>query len=197
MNTRPVDGISRTTQRVPASTGETDAARIIRSALPPLAGDVDFSVQARIAKGWARRVPQMVIAAETTRQRPATQRTPALELYEGSCFPWLRSRIAGSPPHRTRTFVLSARYGLVGANARLRPAPPLPPDAVNVKAIVRKSLYPYLLLCPVDEMLLLLPGPYLDLLPRVTGHVGVVHTVVAPVQDWPNAAAVLDRWGWP
>ncbi|WTW98236.1 hypothetical protein OG216_35035 [Streptomycetaceae bacterium NBC_01309] len=49
----------------------------------------------------------------------------------------------------------------------------------------------------MDEVLLLLPMAYLDVLPRVTGRVGQVHTLVDPVGQWPRAAALLDRWGWP
>lgn len=150
-----------------------------------------------MATRWARRVPQMVIAAGTMRQRSSVKELAALELCDGSCFPQLRSRIAASPPHRWRTFVLSTRYGLVGANARLRPGRPRPCGIDAVRNSVRKSLHPYLALCPVDEVLLLLPMAYLDVLPRVTGRVGQVHTLVDPVGQWPRAAALLDRWGWP
>ncbi|WP_436776770.1 hypothetical protein [Yinghuangia sp. YIM S09857] len=147
---------------------------------------------------FARAVPQMVIVADTGRSRPLVRPVPALEAYGGPCFSALRARVGTSLPHRLRVFVLSTRYGLIGANERLRTYDPLrrvPDDGLQAR--LRRTLYPYLAACPVKELLLLMPTHYLDVLPRVTGHVGEVHTIVKPVRCWPEAEAFLDRWGWP
>lgn len=154
------------------------------------------SARARLVLRMAREVPQMIVVAGAGRQRPERGRS-ALDAYEGPCFGALRERVGSSLPHRLRVFVLSTRHGLLGANERLGPciSPPANPD--QVRARIRRRFHAYLGVCPVEEVLLLLPTNYLDVLPRVTGHAGLVHTIVDPVRDWPRAAGILDRWGWP
>lgn len=155
------------------------------------------SAESRLVVSLARKVPQMVIVAETAAQRSRARELPALELFDGSCFERLRARVGTSLPHRLRVFILTTRRGLVGANQRLRPYEPARFGTDGLRKQIRETLHPYLDLCPVEEMLLLMAPHYLDVLPRVTGHAGQVHTIVDPVRGWSRAAALLDRWGWP
>ncbi|UGQ13580.1 hypothetical protein LO772_08230 [Yinghuangia sp. ASG 101] len=180
----------------PALGGSPELQRLLSGAAPPEA--YGGSAPARVVLAWlAREVPQMVIIAETHCQRARIRELPALDLYDGSCFSQLRARVGTNLPYRRRVFVLTTRYGLVGADERLRPYEPkrLGPD--GLKHATRRALHAYLAVCPVEEMLLLLPTAYLDLLPRVTGRVGQVHTIADSARGWPEAAAHLDRWGWP
>lgn len=175
--------------------GDEGVARWAAASVPPAAagsGPVLTSVAELV-----RRVPQMVILSETALQRSQARGEPALDLYTGSCFPHLRDRVGASLPHRLRIFVLSTGYGLIGANERLQSYDPARFGPAGMKHRIRKTLHPYLAQFPVEEALLLMAPHYLDLLPRVTGHVGQVHTIVDPARGWPRAAALLDRWGWP
>lgn len=171
--------------------------RLTRASLPPQACRGDASAQKLLIMRMAQEVPQVVIVAETMCQRTEAQRFPALELYQGGCFGALRMRVEASLLHRLRVFVLTSRHGLVGANEQLRPYEPLLANRVRLKSQIRKRLHPYLDLCPAEEVLLLMATHHLDVLPRVTGHVGEVHTIIDPVRQWPRAAFILDRWGWP
>lgn len=170
---------------------------LLDASLRPEAQAGSMVDRARALLQLAREMPQMVIVGETSCQRSRIRELPALDLYEGSCFAPLRARVGSSLLHRRRIFVLTTRYGLVGANEPLRPYEPIRFSSDSLKRALRRPLHGYLALCPVQEMLLLLPTHYLDVLPRVTGHVGEVHTVVDPVGGWPQAAGLLDRWGWP
>ncbi|UGQ10511.1 hypothetical protein LO772_27245 [Yinghuangia sp. ASG 101] len=173
-----------------------EGERLLRASAPPEACNGSTSARVVLAR-LAREVPQMVITAETHCQRARIRELPALDLYDGSCFSQLRARVGAHLPYRRRVFVLTTRYGLVGANERLRPYEPRRLGPEGLKHATRRALHAYLAVCPVEEMLLLLPTAYLDLLPRVTGRVGQVHTIADSARGWPEAAARLDRWGWP
>lgn len=184
-------------ERPTQGAGGGGVARLAHVSLPSQACGGSASARARLVVRWARAVPQMVIVGESSRQRDIERPWPVLELYEGPCFERLRARVGASLLHRLRVFVLTTRHGLVGANERLRPYEPARFGPDGLRAQVRKTLHPYLAVCPAEEVLLLMATHYLDLLPRVTGHTGLVHTIVDPVGDWPQVSALLDRWGWP
>lgn len=172
-------------------------ARWAQASLPPTIGRGPAAVRARLLVSLAREVPQMVIVGGSDRWRSCGGRVTALEQYEGYCFEQLRQRVGSSLPHRLRLFVLSTPQGLIGANERLRPCDPARFPPSGLKNRIRKVLHPYLELFPVEEVLLVMAPHYLDVLPRVTGRVGEVHTIVDPVRGWPQVDALLDRWGWP
>ncbi|MQS38311.1 phosphoribosyltransferase family protein [Streptomyces katsurahamanus] len=129
--------------------------------------------------------------------RKAAGIRPALELYEGWCFPQLRARIADRPEFRARTLVLSARHGLLTADTPVAPyEQPLTPErARELREQVSAGLRKHLARHPAEEVLLLMEPLYARTLGRVP--VPVVHTVTDPAGHWPAAARVLDGWGWP
>ncbi|MGH3834612.1 MAG: DUF6884 domain-containing protein [Pseudonocardiaceae bacterium] len=126
----------------------------------------------------------------------------ALDLYEGGCVPQLRDRVHAHPSLRNRIFVLSARYGLVGANDRIASYDQQMtlPRARELERSVSSALIARVLATPhPDELVVLVEPIYLaalaelfraDARPRV-------HWFPEPASDWPIACKLIDRWGWP
>ncbi|MFI7087639.1 DUF6884 domain-containing protein [Streptomyces anulatus] len=138
----------------------------------------------------------LVVIGCSRRKLPGTDPVPALELYQGWCFPQLRERVAGRPEFRARTLVLSARHGLIGSDEPIAPYYQVltPQRALSYRDLVSAVLAEHLARHPAQEALLLLEPLYFQMLglPQLP----VVHQVSDPVSHWPQAARVLDGWGW-
>lgn len=126
----------------------------------------------------------------------------ALDLYEGGCLPQLRSRVHAHPSLRDRIFILSARYGLVGANdliasydqhmtlARAR----------ELTCSIGNALTGRVLVAPHPcELVVLVEPIYLAALTELfrADVRPQVHWFPEPAEDWPAACNVIDSWGWP
>lgn len=138
----------------------------------------------------------LVVIGCSRRKLPGTDPIPALDLYQGWCFPQLRERIAGRPEFRARTLVLSARHGLIGADEPIAPYYQVltPQRALSQRDLVSAVLADHLARHPAQEALLLLEPLYFQMLELPP--LPVVHQVSDPVSHWPQAARVLDGWGW-
>ncbi|WP_411145864.1 DUF6884 domain-containing protein [Streptomyces sp. x-80] len=138
----------------------------------------------------------LVVIGCSRRKRSGTERVPALELYQGWCFPQLRERIVDHPEYRSRTVVLSARHGLIGADDPIAPYQQVltPERALSQRDIVSAALADHLERRPAREALLLLEPLYFQMLGLPP--LPVVHLVSDPTAHWPQVARVLDGWGW-
>lgn len=138
----------------------------------------------------------LVVVGCSRRKLPGTERVPALDLYQGWCFPELRERIANHPEFRARTLVLSARHGLIGADDPIAPYHQVltPERALSQRDVVSAALADHLERHPAQEALLLLEPLYFQMLGLPP--VPVWHLVSDPMAHWLQAARVLDGWGW-
>ncbi|MEU2354411.1 DUF6884 domain-containing protein [Streptomyces misionensis] len=138
----------------------------------------------------------LVVIGCSRRKLPGTDPVPALELYQGWCFPQLRERIAGRPEFRARTLVLSARHGLIGADEPIAPYYQVltPERALRQRDRVNAVLTGHLARHPAQEALLLLEPLYFQMLGLPP--LPVVHQVSDPTAHWAQAERVLDGWGW-
>ncbi|MEU2516934.1 DUF6884 domain-containing protein [Streptomyces syringium] len=156
---------------------------------PPTAG--------RPVTAWTAAAPSgLVVIGCSRRKLSTTKPVPALELYQGWCFPQLRERIAGRPECRSRTLVLSARHGLLGADDPITAYHQVltPERALSQRDIVSAALAGHLERYPTWKVLLLLEPLYLQMLGLPP--LPVVHLVSDPVTHWPQVTRVLDGWGW-
>lgn len=138
----------------------------------------------------------LVVIGCSRRKRGGTKPIAALELYQGWCFPQLRERIAGRLEYRSRTLILSARHGLLGADDPITPYHQVltPERALDQRDIVSTALAGHLERSPSQEVLLLLEPLYFQMLGLPP--LPVVHLVSDPVTHWPQVTRVLDGWGW-
>lgn len=127
---------------------------------------------------------------------------PALDLYQGGCVPMIRSRVNGYPNFRSRVFILSAEYGLLQADDRIESY-----DRVlsaqraeelrasvghSVSARILRPFRPHGILVVVEPTYFILLADLLKDASRPA-----IHWIPDPDSGWPQAAAILDRWGWP
>ncbi|MFE0776510.1 DUF6884 domain-containing protein [Streptomyces sp. NPDC058861] len=138
----------------------------------------------------------LVVIGCSRRKRSGTTPVPALELYQGWCFPQLRERIADRPEYRSSTLILSARHGLLGADDPITPYHQVltPERALSQRDLVSTALVGHLERSPAREVLLLLEPLYFQMLGLPP--LPVVHLVSDPVTYWPQVTRVLDGWGW-
>jgi hypothetical protein len=138
----------------------------------------------------------LVVIGCSRRKRGGTAPVAALELYQGWCFPQLRERIASRPEYRSRTLILSARHGLLGADDPITPYHQVltPERALSQRDIVSTALASHLERSPAREVLLLLEPLYFHMLGLPP--LPVVYLVSDPVTHWPQVTRVLDGWGW-
>ncbi|MET9112474.1 DUF6884 domain-containing protein [Streptomyces zhihengii] len=138
----------------------------------------------------------LVVIGCSRRKRGGTTPVPALELYQGWCFPQLRERIADRPEYRSSTLILSARHGLLGADDPITPYHQVltPERALSQRDLVSTALAGHLEQSPAREVLLLLEPLYFQMLGLPP--LPVVHLVSDPVTHWPQVTRVLDGWGW-
>lgn len=108
-----------------------------------------------------------LIVGCSRRKTPNAVQTPALDLYQGWCFPWLRERVAVGLITTDQIFILSALHGLVGAqdlvdsyDCELSPTQALfirPRVAASLRARVLQRLDP-------DEILVVAEARYYEVL---------------------------------
>ncbi|GAB3160954.1 hypothetical protein GCM10027290_67540 [Micromonospora sonneratiae] len=144
---------------------------------------------------------ELVIVGCSAEKTSTSTPLPALDLYDGGCVPHLRARVGHLPHQRSRVRFLSAEHGLVTADTRLhtydRPLNRV--RAVELRPRVRAQLQPDLHGDHVPSGILVVAEPlYLVLLadlltdprrPRI-------HWIADHAGGWPEAAAILDAWGW-
>jgi hypothetical protein len=156
---------------------------------------------------WAPDDPicsRLVLVSGAARASTVDQLTPAIELYDGGCLPQLRARLGDHPHHRARVRILCAGHGVVRADT------PMFADhhvvtgqrSAELRPYVRERLLTEFARDGVPREVLVLAEPlYAQLvvdifwIPGLRPHTAL-HTTV-PDQHWQQAAAVLDRWGWP
>ncbi|MGH3737675.1 MAG: DUF6884 domain-containing protein [Micromonosporaceae bacterium] len=144
---------------------------------------------------------RLVIVGCSARKSTVPVPLPALELYEGGCVPRLRARVGAVPRLRARVRILSAEHGLVTADAPLRAYDRRldPRRAAALRPTVGDALRRDIAVdgAPV-EVLVVAEPLYLVLLADLLAmpRRPRVHWIPDPTHGWPEAAAVLDEWGW-
>ncbi|WP_147255922.1 DUF6884 domain-containing protein [Streptomyces sp. PT12] len=138
----------------------------------------------------------LVVVGCSRRKTVTSRPVPALELYQGGCVPRLRDRLGADAGRRRQVLVLSARHGLVPADAPLETYDqPLTERRARVLCQpVRHALTVHLAIHPTREALLLLEPAYLQVLG--TPPVPVVHVITDPVAHFGAAEKILATWGW-
>ncbi|MFI5497120.1 DUF6884 domain-containing protein [Actinoplanes sp. NPDC051859] len=154
---------------------------------------------------WAPPDPvtdRLVFVGCSRRKRAATRPLQALELYEGGCIPQLRARLGRHPAYSTRLRILSAEHGLLDADTPVLPYDrPLDPDrAAQLQPVVGADLLAEAARDGMPRHLLVVAEPlYLHLLTDLLNvrrlRPELIH--IPTHHRWPEAAAVLDEWGWP
>jgi hypothetical protein len=140
----------------------------------------------------------LVIVGCSRRKRHVTVPIPAIELYEGGCFPQLRRRIGHIPRLRSRVRILSAEHGLIDVDRPLLPYDRCLSEerALELRsvtaAVLAREFKPY---NRRPEALVVAEPLYQSI---IRDHLRDVrlHLVDDP-RDWASASAVLDAWGWP
>ncbi|WFE27689.1 hypothetical protein O7623_00250 [Solwaraspora sp. WMMD791] len=136
-----------------------------------------------------------------SKEKSATRRAlAAFDLYDGGCIPPMRARL-GYWPHRDRVRFLSAEHGLVHAETPLHTYDrPLDPHrAVELRPRVAAALTAEFDAAGVPDEILVVAEPlYLVLLADLLAHPARprIHWIPDHASGWPDAARVLDTWGW-
>lgn len=140
---------------------------------------------------------RLVIVGCSAKKTHTTVPLPAIDLYDGGCVPPLRERLAGRANLRARVRFLSGQHGLITADTPLRPYDRRldAARAVELRPAVATALAAEE---PLDEVLVVAEPLYLvplaDLLTRPRRP--RIHWIPDHAHGWPQAAAVLDDWGW-
>jgi hypothetical protein len=153
---------------------------------------------------WAPDDPvggRLVVVGCSRRKRDTAVPVPAFELYEGGCVPALRRRLGASPAHRARVRILSAEHGVLTPDQPVAPYDRrLTPDRVEeLSPRVRAQVLAEAAVGVPRELLVVAEPLYLHLLAdlfRLPGRLPRL-TWISANAGWPDAAAVLDAWGWP
>lgn len=139
----------------------------------------------------------LVVIGCSRRKRPSLKPVPALDLYQGACFPQLRARLI--PELRDRVRILSAKHGLVTANQRLYPYDQrlTPQRACDLRRREADTIAEAL--DGMDEVLVVAERRYLHVVLRpIRTHPGRPRLRwVANPAAWAEVSAVLDSWSWP
>ncbi|WP_329007622.1 hypothetical protein OG271_18065 [Micromonospora rifamycinica] len=144
---------------------------------------------------------ELVIVGCSAEKTPTTTPRPALDLYDGGCVPDLRSRVGHLPHQRSRVRFLSAAHGLVTADTRLHTydRPLDPARAAELRSRVWAQLQPDLFSDHTPDDILVVAEPlYLVLLADLLSDSRrpCIHWIADHAGGWPEAAAILDAWGW-
>lgn len=146
--------------------------------------------------GWSN----FVVAGCTRRKAATAIPVPALDLYQGSCWPQLRRRIGDHKDRRRQVFILSAKYGLVSADQALLPydLPLTSGRATELRPVVMQALMDRFEAGGLPaEILLILEPPYLVLLADLLALPNRPRLRWVPDgHNWNEASAILDEWGW-
>jgi hypothetical protein len=144
---------------------------------------------------------ELVIVGCSAEKTPTATPLPALDLYDGGCVPHLRARLGHLPHQRSRVRFLSAEHGLVTADTRLHTydRPLDPARAIALRPRVRAQLQADLPTDHIPDDILVIAEPlYLVLLADLLAdpHRPRIHWIADHATGWPDAAKVLDAWGW-
>jgi hypothetical protein len=144
---------------------------------------------------------RLIIVGCSAEKTPTDQALPAMDLYDGGCVPPLRARLGHLPDRRAHVRFLSAQHGLVTADTPLRTYDRAldPVRAHELRHVVAQQLQTEFAAKGVPDSILLVAEPlYLVLIadlfamperPRV-------HWIPDHAHGWPQAATILDEWGW-
>lgn len=126
---------------------------------------------------------------------------PALDLYNGGCVPPLRQRVGHRAGLRARVRFLSAQHGLISASTPLLPydRPLDPKRATQLRPTVWAALRADVATTGMPDRVLVVAEPlYLVLLADLLAEPSRPRSIWIPdhAGGWPDAAAVLDEWGW-
>ncbi|MFY1632319.1 DUF6884 domain-containing protein [Solwaraspora sp. WMMB335] len=142
----------------------------------------------------------LVIVGCSAEKTPARDALAAFDLYDGGCIRPMRGRL-GYWPHRDRVRFLSAEHGFVHADTPLhtydRPLDPhraaelRPRIAAALTAEFDATGVPDEILVVAEPLYLVLLADLLALAARPR-----VHWIADHAYGWPDAARVLDTWGW-
>jgi hypothetical protein len=163
-----------------------------------VAGDADLSLE-RLPQAADPLSGHLVIAACSRRKLATTVPVAALDLYQGGCIPWLRSRLGSAPHLRARIRILSAQYGLLNGDRPMLPydRPLDPRRAAEMLPLVTDALAREWAVDGAPREILVIAEPiYLVPLAAILATPAVVHWVSDPY-DTHAAGRVLCRWGWP
>lgn len=143
---------------------------------------------------------RLIIVGCCKRKRPTDRAIPALRLYDDGCIPLLRTRLGHHPRLRRRIRILSARHGLVHADAPLMPYDQAltPTVAHQIRPKVNDALASDLSATgtPCEALIIVEPLYLIPLADLLT--VGArIHWIPNYFTGWPEASAILDTWSWP
>jgi hypothetical protein len=163
-----------------------------------VAGDPRLNL-ALLPQAAGLRNTQLVIVGCSRRKLDSSRAVAALDLYQGGCVPWLRSRLASAPHLQCRIRILSAKHGLLNAGCPVLPYDrPLDPErAAEMLPLVTEALAREWALDGAPREILVIAEPlYLVPLAAILATPAIVHWVPDPY-DTDTAESVLRRWGWP
>jgi hypothetical protein len=163
-----------------------------------VAGDVAVSL-ASLPQAADPLCGRLVIAGCSRRKLATRVPVAALDLYQGGCIPWLRSRLASTPHLRARVQILSAQHGLIKADCSMLPYDrPLDPQrAAELLPLVTIALVGEWAADGAPWEVLVIAEPlYLVPLAAILATPAIVHWIPDPY-DTDAAGRILRRWGWP
>lgn len=163
-----------------------------------MAGDAAVSL-ASLSQATDPLSGRLAIVGCSRRKLATSVPVAALDLYQGGCIPWLRSRLASAPHLRARIRILSAQHGLLNANRPILPYDrPLDPGrAAELLPPVTDALAGEWAADGAPREVLVVAEPlYLVPLAAILETPAIVHWVPDPY-DTDTAERVLYRWGWP
>lgn len=142
----------------------------------------------------------VIIGCSNTKNRSGA-RLPAIELYQGNTIPELRSAITGRPELRGRIFILSGRYGVLGADD---PIEWYDHNLTLDEAIARQGEADQTLKAKLGQLdaypeLLVLAAPtYFAMISGILlwPDRPVIHWLPDPGHQWDIAETILSRWKW-
>jgi cytoplasmic iron level regulating protein YaaA (DUF328/UPF0246 family) len=143
----------------------------------------------------------VVIVGCSRRKIKTTTPVEALKLYQGGYVPNLRRRLKDRSDLKHRSFILSAKYGLIGASDTIcyYDLQLTSSRAEELRPIVCQQFSQLILdeFSPSDLLLVLEPL-YLSLLSEsfITGRRPTLHWVADPLRGSARASSILDSWGW-
>jgi len=141
----------------------------------------------------------MIIAGCSRRKLQTAVPVPALDLYQGSCIPALRTRAQEAGWLRSRTWILSAEHGLLHADAPLLPYDRRMDEqrAALLRPAACRRLRDEFTQHGVPREVLVLAEPLYQLaladLVSLAG-AGRVRWVGDPAREWDQASAVISTW---
>jgi hypothetical protein len=138
----------------------------------------------------------LVVIGCSRRKTPSLKPVPALDLYQGACFPQLRARL--TPELRDRVRILSAKHGLITVDQRLYPYDQRLTLRRACDLRRREAGTVAEALEGVDEVLVVAERRYLRVVLRpIRTHPGTPRLRWVADAAWDDVSAVLDSWSWP